>query len=436
MTKLFSKLSFTGLMGLLMIGFPQIAMAEEVATINSGDTAWMIVATILVLVMAIPGLALFYGGLVRSKNMLSVLMQVFVTVSLMSVLWVVYGYSLAFGDGGAYNYYIGGGIAFLSGITGDTVSGTIPEYIFVTFQLTFFALTPALIVGAFAERIKFSSLLVFLAAWATLVYAPICHMVWGGGIIYQMGAVDFAGGTVVHINAGIAALVGSIILGKRIGYGKDNMAPHNLPFTMIGASLLWAGWFGFNVGSELAADGTAGLVMINTQVATAAAVLGWAACEWIGKGKPSMLGGASGAIAGLVAITPACAVVGPMGAIVLGFVASCIAYWAVTSLKVSLGYDDSLDVFGIHGVAGIVGALGLAILMSPGFGGSGYDDGVTMISQFIVQAKSIGITVLWCGVISCILFKIIDATMGLRVSEEDERAGLDSTSHGETAYRS
>lgn len=434
MTKLFSRFSFTGLMGLLLMGFSQIGMAEEVATINSGDTAWMIMATILVLVMAIPGLALFYGGLVRSKNMLSVLMQVFVTFSLMSVLWVIYGYSLAFSEG-PYNDYVGGlGTAFLGGISGETVNGSIPEYVFVTFQLTFFALTPALIVGAFAERIKFSSLLVFLAAWATLVYAPICHMVWGGGIISQMGAVDFAGGTVVHINAGIAALVGSIVLGKRIGYGKDNMAPHNLPFTMIGASLLWAGWFGFNVGSELAADGTAGLVMINTQVATAAAVMGWAACEWIGKGKPSMLGGASGAIAGLVAITPACAVVGPMGAIILGFVASCIAYWAVTRLKIALGYDDSLDVFGIHGVAGIVGALGLAVLGVEKFGGNG--EFTDIWAQFVIQAQSIGITIVWCGVISFILFKIIDATMGLRVSEEDERTGLDSTSHGESAYRS
>jgi Amt family ammonium transporter len=443
MKKLLSKFSLTGLMGLLMMGFSHIAMSEEmaavveeIATINSGDTAWMIMATILVLVMAIPGLALFYGGLVRSKNMLSVLMQVFVTFSMMSVIWVLWGYSLAFSEG-PYNDYVGGlSLAFLSGITGDSISGTIPEFVFVTFQLTFFALTPALIVGAFAERIKFSSLLVFLAAWGTLVYAPICHMVWGGGIISQMGAVDFAGGTVVHINAGIAALVGALVLGKRIGYGKESMAPHNLPFTMIGASLLWAGWFGFNVGSELAADGTAGLVMINTQVAAASGVLGWIAMEWIAKGKPSMLGGASGAIAGLVAITPACAVVGPLGAIVLGIIASIIAYWAVTSLKIALGYDDSLDVFGIHGVAGIVGALGLAILMSPQFGGAGYDDGVSMISQFVVQAKSIGITVVWCGVFSYILFKIIDATMGLRVSEEDERTGLDSTSHGETAYRS
>ena len=414
---------------------PMVEEVSEESILDSGDTAWMIVATILVLVMAIPGLALFYGGLVRSKNILSVLMQVFVTFSMMSVIWVLWGYSLAFSEG-PYNDYVGGlSLVFLSGITGDSVSGTIPEFVFVTFQLTFFALTPALIVGAFAERIKFSSLLVFLAAWGTLVYAPICHMVWGGGIISQMGAVDFAGGTVVHINAGVAALVGAIVLGKRIGYGKESMAPHNLPFTMIGASLLWAGWFGFNVGSELAADGTAGLVMINTQVAAAAGVLGWIVIEWIAKGKPSMLGGASGAIAGLVAITPACAVVGPLGAIILGIIASIIAYWAVTSLKIALGYDDSLDVFGIHGVAGIVGALGLSVLMSSQFGGTGYGDGMSMMSQFVVQAKSIGITVVWCGVISYILFKIIDATMGLRVSEEDERTGLDSTSHGETAYR-
>ena len=412
----------------------EAAVAEEEPTLSAGDTAWMIVATILVLVMAIPGLALFYGGLVRSKNMLSVLMQVFVTFSLMSVLWVVLGYSLAFSEG---NAYVGDlSLAFLKGITSEGISGTIPEYVFVTFQLTFFALTPALIVGAFAERIKFSSLLVFLTGWALLVYAPICHMVWGGGLISSWGAIDFAGGTVVHINAGIAALVGAIVIGKRIGYGKEAMAPHNLPMTMIGASLLWAGWFGFNVGSELAADGTAGLVMINTQVATAAAVLGWVVMEWVSKGKPSMLGGASGAISGLVAITPACAVVGPLGAILLGFIAAIIAYWACTSLKTALGYDDSLDVFGIHGVAGIVGALGLAVLMSADFGGVGYDEGITMMSQLWVQAKSVIFTIVWCGVISFILFKIIDAIMGLRVSEEDERTGLDTTSHGETAYHS
>jgi Amt family ammonium transporter len=368
--------------------------------------------------------------------MLSVLMQVFVTFSLMSVLWVIYGYSLAFTEG-PYNTWIGGlGAAFLGGISGDSISGTIPEYVFVTFQLTFAALTPALIVGGFAERIKFSGMLVFLTLWLTVVYLPICHMVWGGGLISSWGAIDFAGGTVVHINAGVAALVLAICLGKRLGYGKEVMAPHNMPMTMIGASLLWAGWFGFNVGSELAADSTAGLVMINTQVAAASGVLGWIIMEWMSRGKPSMLGGASGAISGLVAITPACAVVGPMGAIILGIIASIIAYWACTSLKKSLGYDDSLDVFGIHGVAGIVGAVGLAILMAPQFGGVGYDEGLSMMSQFMIQAKSVGFTIIWCGLISFILFKVVDATFGLRVSEEDERAGLDTTSHGETAYHS
>lgn len=409
--------------------------AVEEPTIDSGNTAWMIMATVLVLIMAIPGLALFYGGLVRAKNMLSVLMQVFITVSLISVIWVVYGYSLAFTDGGGLNGYVGGlSKAFLAGITADTVSGSIPEFVFVTFQLTFAALTPALIVGAFAERIKFSALLVFVALWVTFVYIPVAHMVWGGGILAELGAKDFAGGTVVHINAGIAALVGAIVIGKRLGYGKEAMAPHSMVLTMVGASLLWAGWFGFNVGSELAADGVAGLVMINTQVATAAAVLGWILVEWIAKGKPSMLGGASGAIAGLVAITPACAFVGPMGAIVLGFVTSIVSFWAVTSLKSMLGYDDSLDVFGIHGVAGIIGAIGTGVLMAPGLGGAGFPEGVTMGSQVYTQTVAVGVTILWCGIISYILFKIVDLLIGLRVSEEAEREGLDTTEHGERAY--
>ena len=434
MRNLLSKISVIGLMSLMLMGFTEISMADDAATIDSGDTAWMIVATILVLVMAIPGLALFYGGLVRAKNMLSVLMQVFVTVSLMSVLWVVYGYSMAFSEGGSYVGDLSK--AFLNGISADTLAGTIPEYVFVTFQLTFAALTPALIVGAFAERIKFSAMLVFLGLWLTAVYIPICHMVWGGGLISSWGAIDFAGGTVVHINAGVAALVGAIIIGKRVGLGKESMAPHSLPSTMIGASLLWAGWFGFNVGSELAADGTAGLVMINTQVATAAAVLGWIAMEWITRGKTSMLGGASGAISGLVAITPACAVLGPMGSIILGAVAAIIAFWACTSLKKALGYDDALDVFGIHGVAGIVGAIGLAVLMSAKFGGVGYDEGITMMSQLIAQTKAVGFTIVWCGVISFILYKVVDSLMGLRVTEEEERAGLDTVSHGETAYHS
>lgn len=417
----------------------EVAVAEEAteeeATLDSGDTAWMIVATILVLLMAIPGIALFYGGLVRSKNMLSVLMQVFVTVALVSILWVVYGYSLSFSDGGSLNSYIGGlGTAFLAGITADSLSGTIPEYVFITFQLTFAALTPALIVGAFAERIKFSALLAFVALWVTFVYFPIAHMVWGGGFLFEDGAMDFAGGTVVHINAGIAALVGAIVIGKRIGYGKEAMPPHSMVLTMVGASLLWVGWFGFNVGSGLAADGLAGLVMINTQVATAAAVLGWILIEWLTKGKPSMLGGASGAITGLVAITPACAFVGPFGAIVLGFVASLISFWAVTGLKSKLGYDDTLDVFGIHGVAGIIGAIGVGVLAAPSFGGVGFAEGVTMSSQLYVQVVSVIVTIVWCGVISYILYKIVDLLFGLRVSEEAEREGLDTTEHGERAY--
>jgi Amt family ammonium transporter len=409
--------------------------SEPAPVLSEGNTAWMIVATVLVIMMAIPGLALFYGGLVRSKNMLSVLMQVFVTFSLISIIWVVYGYSLAFSDGGAYNDYIGGlSKIFLKGIGTDTLSGTIPEFVFTTFQLTFAALTPALIVGAFAERIKFSSLLVFMVLWVTVVYLPVAHMVWGGGVLATLGAKDFAGGTVVHINAGIAALVGAIVIGKRIGYGKEAMPPHNLVMTMIGASLLWVGWFGFNVGSELAADGTAGLVLINTQIATAAAVLGWVFIEWLTRGKPSMLGGASGAVAGLVAITPACAFVGPMGAIALGFIASIVCFYAVTGLKKALGYDDSLDVFGVHGVGGIVGAIGTGIFMSPDLGGGGFAEGITMSDQVYIQAIAVGVTVLWSGIVSYILFKVIDATMGLRVKPDAEREGLDTSSHGETAY--
>jgi Amt family ammonium transporter len=409
--------------------------SEPAPVLSEGNTAWMIVATVLVIMMSIPGIALFYGGLVRSKNMLSVLMQVFVTFSLISIIWVVYGYSVAFSDGGAYNDYIGGlSKIFLKGIGTDTLSGTIPEFVFSTFQLTFAALTPALIVGAFAERIKFSSLLVFMVLWVTAVYLPIAHMVWGGGVLATLGAKDFAGGTVVHINAGIAALVGAIVIGKRIGYGKEAMPPHNLVMTMIGASLLWVGWFGFNVGSELAADGTAGLVLINTQIATAAAVLGWVFIEWLTRGKPSMLGGASGAIAGLVAITPACAFVGPMGAIALGVIASIVCFYAVTWLKNALGYDDSLDVFGVHGVGGIVGAIGTGIFMSPDLGGVGFAEGITMSDQVYIQAIAVGVTVLWSGIVSYILFKVIDATMGLRVKPDAEREGLDTSSHGETAY--
>lgn len=405
------------------------------ATLDVGNTAWMIMATILVLLMIIPGLALFYGGLVRTKNMLSVLMQIFVITAMVSIIWAVYGYSFAFTDGGSLNGYIGGSSkAFLAGITPSSLSGTIPEYVFLTFQLTFAAITPALIVGGFAERMKFSAVLAFIALWVTIVYIPIAHMVWGGGFLAELGAKDFAGGTVVHINAGIAALIGAILLGKRLGYGKEAMTPHSMVMTMIGASLLWVGWFGFNVGSELAADGTAGLALINTQLATAAAVMAWIFIEWFARGKPSMLGGASGAVAGLVAITPACGFIGPMGAIVLGFASSLVSFWAVTSLKGKLGYDDSLDVFGIHGVAGIIGAIGTGVLMSAGLGGVGYAEGVTMAGQVTTQAIAVAVTVVWSGVASFIIYKIVDVFIGLRVSEESEREGLDTTEHGERAY--
>ncbi|MCB5186536.1 ammonium transporter [Methylobacillus caricis] len=439
MKRLLSISTLLGLLGAGMFAITGSCMAEEVAAeapavLNSGDTAWMIVATVLVIIMAVPGLAIFYGGMARAKNMLSVLMQVMVTFSLLSVLWAVYGYSLVFTEG---NAFIGGlSKAFLAGITPDSLEGTIPELLFVTFQMTFAAITPALIVGGFAERIKFSAVLLFMALWMTFSYLPMAHMVWGGGWIGEMGAADFAGGTVVHMNAGIAALVGALVLGKRIGYGKEAMPPHNLVMTMIGGSLLWAGWFGFNVGSELAADGTAGLAVVNTQLATAAAVIGWVFAEWLFKGKPSMLGAVSGAIAGLVAITPACGFVGPMGAIILGFIASFISLWSVTKLKIALGYDDTMDVFGIHGIAGIVGALGTGIFMAPTLGGVGYEEGVTMGHQLYVQAVSVGFTLVYVGVVSYILFKIVDLVIGLRVTEDDEREGLDTASHGERAYHS
>ena len=440
MKRLLSISTLLGLLGSSLYAIPSLAeeaaaaAAEAPAVLNSGDTAWMIVATVLVIIMAVPGLAIFYGGLARAKNMLSVLMQVMVTFSLLSVLWAVFGYSLVFTDG---NAVIGGlSKAFLNGITPDSLQGTIPELLFVTFQMTFAAITPALIVGGFAERIKFSAVLLFMALWMTFSYVPMAHMVWGGGWIGELGAADFAGGTVVHINAGVAALVGALVLGKRIGFGKEAMPPHSLVMTMIGGSLLWAGWFGFNVGSELAADGVAGLAVVNTQLATAAAVIGWTFAEWLIKGKPSMLGAVSGAIAGLVAITPACGFVGPMGAIILGFIASFVSLWAVTKLKNALGYDDTMDVFGIHGIAGIIGAIGTGVFMAPSLGGVGYDEGVTMGHQVYVQTVSVGFTLIYVAVVSYILYKIVDLVVGLRVTEDDEREGLDTASHGERAYHS
>ena len=408
---------------------------------DKGDTTWMMLSTLLVILMIVPGLALFYGGLVRAKNMLSILSQVFGIFGLISILWVVYGYSLAFGDGGAMNWAIGDmSKLFLKGITPDSTAATftdgvvIPELTFVAFQLTFAAITTALIIGGFAERIKFSALLVFSALWFTFSYLPIAHMVWAtGGYLFEKGALDFAGGTVVHINAGIAALVGAIVIGKRIGYGKEPMAPHNLPMTMIGASLLWVGWFGFNAGSNLEATGGAALALLNTIVATAAAGLSWMFAEWMLRGKPSMLGITSGVIAGLVAVTPAAGLVGPMGAIVLGLVVGPICLWGVSGLKKSLGYDDSLDVFGIHALGGIVGAIGTGIFVSPELGGVGVD-GYSMGVQVMTQATGVLVTVVWSGVVAFVCYKIVDLTIGLRVSAEDEREGLDTTTHGERAY--
>ena len=418
------------------------APAEAEAPVpDKGDTAWMMVSTLLVILMIIPGVALFYGGLVRAKNMLSVLTQVMAIFCLISILWAVYGYSLAFGDGGGMNWAIGDlSKLFLAGITGDSTAATfsdgvvIPEFSFVAFQLTFAAITVALIVGGLAERVKFSALLVFSVLWFTFSYLPITHMVWAtGGYLFEAGDLDFAGGTVVHINAGIAALVGAIVLGKRIGYGRDAMPPHSLPMTMIGASLLWVGWFGFNAGSNLEATGGAALAFINTILATAAAGLAWMFAEWMLRGRPSMLGVASGVVAGLVAITPAAGLVGPMGGIVLGAVAGVVCLWGVTGLKKMLGYDDSLDVFGIHGIGGILGAIGTGIFVSPALGGVGVDD-YSMGSQVVTQATGVLITIVWSGVVSLAAFKLIDMTMGLRVSEEQEREGLDTASHGERAY--
>ena len=434
---------------------------------NKGDTTWMLVATALVILMTIPGLALFYGGLVRSKNMLSVLMQVMMVFSLMSLLWVVYGYTLAFG--GAGSFFGGFDKLFLKGVTPDSAAATfskgvyIPEYVFIAFQGTFAAITPALIIGAFAERIKFSAVLLFCVLWFTFSYLPIAHMVWywdgpdaitdaktleavtaNAGWLWAQGALDFAGGTVVHINAGIAGLVGAYLLGKRVGYGRESMAPHSLAFTMVGASLLWVGWFGFNAGSNLEANGLTALVMLNTTIATAAAVLAWTFAEWMSKGKPSMLGAASGAVAGLVAITPACGFVGPMGAIVIGLAAGVVCLWGVNGLKRMLGADDSLDVFGVHGVGGILGALLTGVFAAPSLGGSGIFDYVanaasadySIGAQVWTQLKGVLLTIVWSGVVSFVAYKIVDMVVGLRVPEDEEREGLDITSHGESAYHS
>jgi Amt family ammonium transporter len=447
-----------------------VAHAEEAAAIvevvteavaptpEKGDTTWMLISTALVFMMILPGLALFYGGMVRSKNVLSVLSQTMAIVAVVAILWVVYGYSMAFTSGGDLNSFVGGlSKMFLAGVNTSSMVETfsagvvIPELSFVIFQLTFAAITVSLIVGGLAERVKFSALLVFSVLWFTFSYLPMAHMVWfwGGpsaygdpaGFLFAKGALDFAGGTVVHINAGVAALVGAMVLGKRIGFGREPMPPHNLVMTMIGASLLWVGWFGFNAGSNLESNGTAAMAFLNTMLAPAAAMLAWAAAEWMTRGKPSMLGMASGAVAGLVAVTPAAGFSGPMGAIVLGLVVGVVAFWGVAFIKRALNVDDSLDVFAVHGLGGIVGAIGTGIVANPALGGSGvFDYAANAVAEFnptaqvISQLWGVGTVLIWSGVVSFILFKLIDMVMGLRVSEESEREGLDTSSHGERAY--
>jgi len=428
----------------LVLGEEAAAAAEAAApTLSSGDTAWMLTSTALVLFMTIPGLALFYSGLVRSKNVLSVMMQTFAITGLMTVLWVLYGYSLAFDTTGMekgvmnLNSFIGGlEKAFMAGVGRDSLTLAVPESVFATFQMTFAIITPALIVGAFAERMKFSAMLLFMGIWFTVVYAPIAHMVWSGdgGLMWDWGVLDFAGGTVVHINAGIAGLVAALVLGKRKGYPTTAMPPHNLGYTIMGASMLWVGWFGFNAGSAVAADGNAGMAMLVTQVATATAALTWMFAEWTTHGKPSVLGIASGAVAGLVAITPASGTAGPMGAIAIGAAASLGAFIASTKIKRAFGYDDSLDVFGVHAVGGIIGAILTGVFADASLGGKGLAEGMTIASQVMVQAKGVLFTVVYTAVASYIILKIVDLIVGLRVSEEEETEGLDTALHGERGY--
>ena len=439
----FFALLLAGGAALAQAAAPEVAAAASAAAaaapvphIDSGDTAWMLTSTLLVILMIVPGLALFYGGLARSKNMLSVLVQVFVVFSLISILWAVYGYSLAFsGDG---NFFGGFDKLFLKGVTPDSIGAlpTVPEYVFIAFQGTFAAITCCLIVGAFAERIRFSAVLLFMAIWFTLSYVPMAHIVWGGGLLAKDGALDFAGGTVVHINSGIAGLVGAYMVGKRIGYGREAFTPHSLTLTMVGASLLWVGWFGFNAGSAGAANGGAGLAFINTVLATAAATLTWSLGEAMHKGKASMLGAASGAVGGLVAVTPAAGFVGPMGAIVIGGLAGLVCLWGVSGLKRLLNVDDAFDVFGVHGLGGILGAILTGVFAAQSLGGTGglTPDSFSMGAQVWIQTKSVLFTVVWSGVVSFIAYKIVDLLIGLRVSEEEERQGLDISSHGETAY--
>lgn len=441
---------YAGLGTLAALACPTVVMAAEEAAeaaapvLNSGDTAWMLTSTLLVLMMTIPGLALFYGGMVRAKNILSVMMQCFAITGLVSVLWVIYGYSIAFDTTGMetgvvnLNSFVGGlSKAFLSGLTATgltSATALFPESVFITFQMTFAIITPALIVGAFAERMKFSAMLLFTAIWFTLVYAPIAHMVWGGNgaLMWDWGVLDFAGGTVVHINAGIAGLVACLVIGKRKGYPTSPMAPHNLTYTLLGAAMLWIGWFGFNAGSAVAANGTAGMAMLVTQIATAAAALSWMFAEWITHGKPSALGIASGVVAGLVAITPAAGTAGPMGALAIGLVSGAVCFFCATSLKRKLGYDDSLDAFGVHGVGGIVGALLTGVFAAPALGGFGTVENIGL--QLWIQFKGVIFTVIYTGIITYVILKALDMVMGLRVNEESEQIGLDLSEHNERGY--
>jgi Amt family ammonium transporter len=487
MNSRFTLAALTGL-GLAALGADSALAQAAAPTPDKGDTTWMLLSTILVLLMVVPGLALFYGGLVRTKNMLSLLTQVFAIACLAAIIWVTYGYSLAFTNGGGLNDFVGGfSKAFLRGVDANSVAPTfsngvvIPEYVYICFQMTFAMITPALIVGAFAERMRFSALVLFTVLWLTFIYFPMAHMVWywagpdtignaakavaetadaaakataqgaldaataDAGLLFKWGALDFAGGTVVHINAGIAGLVGALLLGKRIGYGRDLIAPHSLTMTMIGAALLWVGWFGFNAGSNLEANGTAALAMINTFVATAAAGLSWLFVEWGAKGKPSLLGLVSGAVAGLVAVTPAAGFAGPMGSIVLGLVVGAVCFVFCSSVKNAIGYDDSLDVFGIHCIGGIIGAIGTGILVNPQLGGAGIPDyvanpGTLSVADYVfstalwAQIKAVLFTIAWSGIGSAILFKVVDLIVGLRVTQEEEREGLDLADHGERAY--
>lgn len=418
-------------------GFSDLSIAEDVKpALNSGDTAWMLTSTALVLFMTVPGLALFYGGMVRKKNVLATMMQSFAITAMITVLWVVAGYSIAFDTTGMekgvtnfYSFFGSLGKAFLSGMDKDSLTASIPESVFMTFQMTFAIITPALITGAFADRMKFSAMLWFMALWSLLIYAPIAHMVWSGdgGFMWDMGVLDFAGGTVVHINAGVAGLVAALMLGPRLGYGKEPMAPHNLTLTVIGAAMLWVGWFGFNAGSAVAADGRAGMAMAVTQIATGAAALGWMFAEWLSKGKPSVLGIASGAVAGLVAITPASGFVDPKGALIIGIAAGVVCFWGATSLKHMLKYDDSLDAFGVHGIGGIVGALLTGLLAVESIGGT-----AGSLGQLMIQVKGTAITIAYTAIGTFIILKVLDMVIGLRVAEDQEREGLDITLHGES----